>query len=55
MLKTSAYAAVSAKTRLTPFAIERRKPAPQDVLIDILFFAASVIPGDVRYRWKEES
>lgn len=37
MLKTPAYAAPSAKKPLTPFTIERRKPAPREVLIDILF------------------
>jgi len=37
MLKTPAYAAPSAKKPLTPFTIERREPAPHEVLIDILF------------------
>ncbi|WP_438014985.1 NAD(P)-dependent alcohol dehydrogenase [Sorangium sp. So ce315] len=37
MLKTPAYAAVSAKEPLRPFTIERRDPGPHDVLIEILF------------------
>jgi uncharacterized zinc-type alcohol dehydrogenase-like protein len=37
MRNTAAYAASSAKTPLAPFSIERRKPGPRDVLIDILF------------------
>lgn len=37
MLKTPAYAAPSAKKPLAPFTIERREPAPREVLIDILF------------------
>ena len=37
MLKTPAYAAPSAKKPLGPFTIERREPAPREVLIDILF------------------
>jgi uncharacterized zinc-type alcohol dehydrogenase-like protein len=37
MRKTPAYAAVSAKTPLAPFSIERREPGPNDVLIEILF------------------
>ncbi len=35
MLKTSAYAALSAKTPLAPYSIERREPGPHEVLIDI--------------------
>lgn len=37
MLKTSAYAAMTAKAPLAPHAIERRDPGPHDVLIDILY------------------
>jgi uncharacterized zinc-type alcohol dehydrogenase-like protein len=37
MLKTLAYAAVSAKAPLGPLSIERREPGPHDVLIDILY------------------
>ena len=37
MLKTSAYAALNAKTLLAPYTIERREPGPHDVLIDILY------------------
>ena len=37
MLKTPAYAAVTAKSSLAPYAIERREPGPHDVLIDILY------------------
>jgi uncharacterized zinc-type alcohol dehydrogenase-like protein len=37
MLKTPAYAAMAAKTPLTPFSIERREPGPEEVLIDILY------------------
>ncbi len=37
MLKTPAYAAVTAKAPLAPFSIERREPGPHDVLIDILY------------------
>jgi uncharacterized zinc-type alcohol dehydrogenase-like protein len=37
MLKTSAYAAVSAVSPLAPYTIDRRKPGPRDVLIDILY------------------
>jgi uncharacterized zinc-type alcohol dehydrogenase-like protein len=37
MLKTAAYAAVLAKSPLTPYTIERREPGPREVLIDILY------------------
>jgi uncharacterized zinc-type alcohol dehydrogenase-like protein len=37
MLKTPAYAALSAASALAPLAIERREPGPHDVLIDILY------------------
>lgn len=37
MLKTSAYAAFTAKAPLAPYVIERREPGPRDVLIDILY------------------
>jgi uncharacterized zinc-type alcohol dehydrogenase-like protein len=37
MLKTPAYAALSANAQLTPFTVERREPGPHDVLIDILY------------------
>lgn len=37
MLKTSAYAAVTAQAPLAPYVIERREPGPRDVLIDILY------------------
>lgn len=33
MLKTPAYAAVSAKTPLVPFSIERREPGPHDTIV----------------------
>ncbi len=36
-MPTNAYAAQSATSPLVPFAIERRKPLPTDVAIDILF------------------
>jgi uncharacterized zinc-type alcohol dehydrogenase-like protein len=36
-LATPAYAALSARSALTPFSIERRVPGPHDVLIDILY------------------
>jgi uncharacterized zinc-type alcohol dehydrogenase-like protein len=35
--KVAAYAALSAKTPIEPFQIERRAPRPNDVAIDILF------------------
>jgi len=37
MLKTTAYAAQSAKAPLGPHTIERREPGPHDVHIDILY------------------
>lgn len=37
MLKTPAYAALSAKAPLAPHSIERREPGPHDVLIDIRY------------------
>ncbi len=37
MLKTPAYAALTAKAPITPHSIERREPGPLDVLIDILY------------------
>jgi alcohol dehydrogenase (NADP+) len=37
MIKTAAYAAVSAQSPLSPHTIERREPGPHDVLIDILY------------------
>ena len=37
MLKTPAYAALSPANQLVPYAIERREPAPHEVLIDILY------------------
>ena len=37
MLKTSAYAAASAKSPLAPWSFERREPGAHDVLIDILY------------------
>jgi alcohol dehydrogenase (NADP+) len=37
MLKTPCYAAENAQAPLAPFAIERREPGPQEVLIDIAF------------------
>lgn len=36
-MKTQAYAALSAKSALAPFTIERRQPGPRDVLIDIIY------------------
>ncbi|MEP7087703.1 MAG: NAD(P)-dependent alcohol dehydrogenase [Gemmatimonadota bacterium] len=35
--KTAAYAALSAKTPIEPFQLERRAPRPNDVAIEILF------------------
>lgn len=37
MLKTPAYAAMTAKSTISPYTIERRDPGPRDVLIDILY------------------
>ncbi len=37
MVKTSAYAAQSATSKLTPFTFERRAPGPHDIQIDILY------------------
>lgn len=37
MLKTPAYAALSARSPLAPYTIERREPGPHDVLVDILY------------------
>ncbi len=37
MSKVPSYAAVSAKSPLTPFSVDRREPGDHDVLIDILF------------------
>lgn len=37
MLKVPAYAALSPKTPLAPYTIERREPGAHDVLIDILY------------------
>lgn len=37
MIKTPAYAAPSADAPFAPFSLERRKPGPRDVRIDILF------------------
>ncbi len=37
MLKTPAYAALSAQAALVPFSVERREPGPHEVLIDILY------------------
>src|SRR5690242_1152188 len=37
MIRTAAYAALAAKGPLVPFAIERREPGPNEVLIDILY------------------
>ncbi|MDR2013664.1 MAG: NAD(P)-dependent alcohol dehydrogenase [Rhodanobacter sp.] len=37
MPRTPAYAAVSARSALAPFWVERREPGPDDVLIDILY------------------
>ena len=36
MIKTAAYAAVTAKSILAPYTIERRDPGPHEVLINIL-------------------
>ena len=36
-MKTKAYAALSAKSSLEPFTIERRQPGWRDVLIDIIY------------------
>jgi uncharacterized zinc-type alcohol dehydrogenase-like protein len=37
MITTAAYAAVTSKTPLGPYSIERRDPGPHEVLIDILY------------------
>jgi uncharacterized zinc-type alcohol dehydrogenase-like protein len=37
MLNTPAYAAITAKSPLTPYKIERRETGPHDVLIDIFY------------------
>ena len=37
MLKTKAYAAADAKSKIAPFSFDRRDPKDHDVLIDILF------------------
>jgi uncharacterized zinc-type alcohol dehydrogenase-like protein len=37
MLEIPAYGATSAKVPLAPFFIERRKPGPHDLLVDILY------------------
>ncbi|MEI6208164.1 MAG: NAD(P)-dependent alcohol dehydrogenase [Desulfuromonadales bacterium] len=37
MITTTAYAAVSAQSKLAPYTIERRDPGPHEVLIDILY------------------
>jgi uncharacterized zinc-type alcohol dehydrogenase-like protein len=37
MFKTQAYAALSPKSALAPFTIERREPGSRDVLIDIIY------------------
>lgn len=37
MLKIPAYGAPSAKAPLAPFSIERRKPGPHDLLVEILY------------------
>ncbi|MGR9087761.1 MAG: NAD(P)-dependent alcohol dehydrogenase [Gammaproteobacteria bacterium] len=37
MIKTPAYAATAAKSPLEPFTIDRRRPGPHDVLIEILY------------------
>jgi uncharacterized zinc-type alcohol dehydrogenase-like protein len=36
-LETPAFAAMSPKSKLAPFSIQRREPGPHDVLIDILY------------------
>jgi len=56
MLKTPAYAALSAQSPLLPFAIERRQPGPRDVLIDILY--CGICHSDlhqVRNEWGSSS
>jgi uncharacterized zinc-type alcohol dehydrogenase-like protein len=37
MTTTAAYAALTVKTPLVPYSIERREPGPHEVLIDILY------------------
>ncbi|MDD5286708.1 MAG: NAD(P)-dependent alcohol dehydrogenase [Desulfuromonadaceae bacterium] len=37
MISTAAYAAVSSRSKLAPYTIERRDPGPNDVLINILY------------------
>ena len=54
MLHTQAYAALSAKSLLAPFPIERREPGSREVLIDILF--CGVCHSDIhqaRGEWAE--
>lgn len=56
MFKTAAYAALSAKASLVPFSIERRKPGPHDVLIEILY--CGICHSDVhqaRDEWARSS
>ncbi|MDD5287466.1 MAG: NAD(P)-dependent alcohol dehydrogenase [Desulfuromonadaceae bacterium] len=37
MISTAAYAAVSSRSQLAPYTIERRDPGPNDVLVNILY------------------
>src|SRR5690348_10210139 len=56
MFKTAAYAALSATASLVPFSIERRKPGPHDVLIEILY--CGICHSDVhqaRDEWARSS
>lgn len=50
-MPTRAFAAQSATTPLTPFAIERREPTPTDVEIDILF--CGVCHSDIHFARNE--
>lgn len=55
-MKVAAYAALAADRPLSPFVLERRDPAPDDVVIDILF--CGICHSDLhqaRDEWKSSS
>jgi uncharacterized zinc-type alcohol dehydrogenase-like protein len=47
MLDSHGYAAAAAKTRLAPFAFQRRDPGPQDVVLDLLY--CGICHSDLHY------
>ena len=56
MLEIPAYGAASAKAPLAPFFIERRRPGPHDVLVEILsviviFIRPAASGADRSCRW----